>query len=241
LRLLFFQFFLKFRCEHVFVPSHYYKIFAQKKYKVNSEKIKILPLGIDLDRFAGSKQDTKKSFSSKKIQIGCVASLRRVKRIDRLIRAIGYLDTDDRNNLSVWIVGDGAEKEHLQGLTTDLGLDKHIDFIPERKNLSPYYSKMDLFILPSKSESFSLVLLEAMYFSIPIIVFKGSGGAEELVNKTGCGIVVEDEKKLARICSKLIHNPDLLQTLCEKSSEIVKQSYTIKAVVKNFLNQLDVK
>ncbi|MBD3384427.1 glycosyltransferase [candidate division KSB1 bacterium] len=234
-RLLFFQFFLQSRCRYVLVPGNYYKQVTEKKYRVKSGKIKILSLGMDLNRF--STMDRKKTkVITGKINVGCVASFRKVKRIDRLIRAIGYLDEHEKANLTVRLVGSGEEENHLRHLTRQLGLEEQIKFIAASENLSTIYSQMDLFVLPSESESFSLVLLEAMYFSIPSIVFSGSGGAEELVNKTGCGMVVDNEKQLARVFSNLIKNPVLISTLNGKSRKIVEQNYTIEAVVENFLH-----
>ncbi len=234
-RLLFFQFFLQSRCNTVLVPSNYYKLVAREKYGIRSNKINILPLGIDLKRFSNAPAK-RANVINDKINIGCVASFRKIKRIDRLIRAIGYLDEGEKNNLTVNLVGSGEEENHLRRLTRQLGLEDQIKFIATSKNVSALYSQMDLFVLPSESESFSLVLLEAMYFSIPSIVFSGSGGAEELINKTGCGMVVDDEKQLARLFSNLIKNPDLIPTLNGKSRKIVEQNYTIEAVVENFLH-----
>ncbi len=238
-RLLFFQCFLKIRCKMVLVPSNYYKSIAQKKYGIKSKKIKILPLGIDTSRFSKHTLLKNHPALNGRINIGCVASFRRVKRIDRLIRAVGTMQESDRRKIRIILVGAGECEQPLKHLARELDIDKWITFIQPEENISKYYSKMDLFVLPSESESFSLVLLEAMYFSIPGIVFSGSGGAEELIDKTGCGMVVDNEKQLAGLLSQLIKKPDLLSTLNVQSRQIVEKNYTIKSAVKNFLRLIE--
>jgi glycosyltransferase involved in cell wall biosynthesis len=238
-RLLCFRYFLKIRCKMVLVPSNYYKSIAQTKYGIKPQKIKILPLGIDITRFSKYILPKDRPATTGRINIGCVASFRRIKRIDRLIRAVGYMQKSDRKKIRIILVGAGECEQSLKHLARELYIDKQITFIQPEENISKHYSKMNLFVLPSESESFSLVLLEAMYFSIPNIVFSGSGGAEELIDKTGCGMVVDNEKQLAGLLSQLIKNPDLLSTLSVKSRQIVENNYTISAAVKNFLRLVE--
>ena len=81
-----------------------------------------------------------------------------------------------------------------------------------------YLKKSDLFLLPSESESFGLVALEAMSFGVPVIT-TSSGGVTELVmnNKNGFTCNVGDVNEMSNKSIKLLDDKKLYKSFSSNS------------------------
>ena len=86
------------------------------------------------------------------------------------------------------------------------------------KNTKTYLKKSDLFLLPSESESFGLVALEAMSFGVPVIT-TSSGGVTELVinNKNGFTCNVGDVNEMSNKSIKLLDDKKLYKSFSVNS------------------------
>ncbi len=119
-------------------------------------------------------------------RIICAARLDPVKRVDRLIDAFGSLS--DRYPLwHVDIYGDGSEKEALLRQIQRLGLQERVVIHQPTKKIYAEYMKSQLLVLSSDSESFSLVLVEAMACGLPVVATDCPYGPLEIIDdgKTG--------------------------------------------------------
>lgn len=96
----------------------------------------------------------------------------------------------------LFIVGDGPLKKELENYTKELKLTDKIIFTGflGNKEKEKYILDSSIFILPSYTESFGLVLIEAMSYGLPCIAFDSSDGARELL-KNNVGILVKDRDK----------------------------------------------
>ena len=96
----------------------------------------------------------------------------------------------------LFIVGDGPLKKELENYTKELKLTNKIIFTGflGNKEKEKYILDSSIFILPSYTESFGLVLIEAMSYGLPCIAFDSSDGARELL-KNNVGILVKDRDK----------------------------------------------
>ena len=96
----------------------------------------------------------------------------------------------------LYIVGDGPLKEELKKYTQKLELTDKIVFTGflDDKEKEKYIFDSSLFVLPSYTESFGLVLIEAMSYGLPCIAFDSSNGAKELL-KNNVGILIKDRNK----------------------------------------------
>ena len=96
----------------------------------------------------------------------------------------------------LFIVGDGPLKQELENYTKELKLTDKIIFTGflGNKEKEKYILDSSIFILPSYTESFGLVLIEAMSYGLPCIAFDSSDGAREIL-KDDVGILVKDRNK----------------------------------------------
>lgn len=111
----------------------------------------------------------------------------------------------------LFIVGDGPLKQELENYTKKLKLTDKIIFTGflGNKEKEKYILDSSIFILPSYTESFGLVLIEAMSYGLPCIAFDSSDGARELL-KDDVGILVKDrnKEKMATEIIKELKNKD---------------------------------
>jgi D-inositol-3-phosphate glycosyltransferase len=131
-----------------------------------------------------------------------VGRLDPLKGVDRLITALSFLD--HRQNLRLLIVGgDGsetAEFRSLQELTQNLGLENSVTFTGrvDHNDLPHYYSAADMLVLPSHTESFGLVGLEALACGTPVISTR-VGAMDQIIRSNENGFLVNsaDPRSLA--------------------------------------------
>lgn len=116
------------------------------------------------------------------------SNFRKVKRIDDVIKTYEMIRLKVRSKLLM--VGDGPERSNAEALCRERGLCDEVVFLGNQNPVEELYSIGDLFLMPSKSESFGLSALEAMACGIPCIT-SNAGGLPE-VNKDGeTGFVCE--------------------------------------------------
>ncbi|MBR9999656.1 MAG: glycosyltransferase family 4 protein [Cyclobacteriaceae bacterium] len=83
----------------------------------------------------------------------------------------------------IWIGGFGRNKQKIvDGFIERHGLQNHVKFPGEMADPFPVYRRFNLFFLSSREDPYPLVMLENAYLGIPVIGFKGSGGADEFLD-----------------------------------------------------------
>lgn len=139
----------------------------------------------------------------------------------------------------LFIVGDGPLKQELENYTKELKLTDKIIFTGflGNKEKEKYILDSSIFILPSYTESFGLVLIEAMSYGLPCIAFDSSDGARELL-KDDVGILVKDrnKEKMAKEIIKELKNAKK-DNYSEKGYKYC-QKYLIDNVKEAWLNML---
>jgi glycosyltransferase involved in cell wall biosynthesis len=96
------------------------------------------------------------------------------------------------------IGGDGILIDNFKKMAKDLYIDSKCKFYGEisRNDIEDFYSKLDLFILPSRYETFGIVLIEAMACGIPVIATMCGGPQDIVTPSTGILIKVDNFEEL---------------------------------------------
>ena len=111
----------------------------------------------------------------------------RVKQFDLLIRA--FANVRKERNIKLVILGEGPEREHLQTLVDKLQLRNEVYFPGFVDNPWIFMSRAKLFVLTSKIEGFSNVIVEAMAAGCPVIA-TFCGGPEDIIRDNQNGVLV---------------------------------------------------
>lgn len=132
-----------------------------------------------------------------------LASLLPVKGIDDLLAAAAELDA---GSCRLRIGGDGPERERLQRRANELGIADRVDWLGRltRERLREQYRTCDCFVLPSRHESFGIVLAEATACGKPVVATR-SGGPESIVTpENGLLVEVGDVAALAEALQTMV-------------------------------------
>ncbi len=143
-----------------------------------------------------------------------VGRIQPLKGPDVAVRALAALN---RSNALLLIVGGASglegdqEMQLLRTLMTELGVEDQVRFIEPQPHhiLSTYYRAADAVIVPSRSESFGLVALEASACGVPVVA-SGVGGLLTLVDHGSTGFLVPDRdpQLYAQYISEILDHPD---------------------------------
>jgi glycosyltransferase involved in cell wall biosynthesis len=101
--------------------------------------------------------------------IGNLGRLHRTKRLDVLIRAFKKISEEKGRKAKLLLIGDGPDRERLELLVNELGLEKDVHFPGFIPRGDKVLSLFDIFVLPTTFEGCSNVLVEAMARGLPII------------------------------------------------------------------------
>lgn len=141
------------------------------------------------------------------------------KDIDHL-RAI----FDERDDLCLAIVGDGPDRERLEEVFA--GTKTHFLGFKHGEDLSKAFATGDAFVFPSTSETFGLVISEAMASGIPVIAAESEPTVEQITdNETGLIYESGNTESLMKAINS-VDNPLLMQKLSLKGrSEALKYTW----------------
>lgn len=141
-----------------------------------------------------------------------ISNFRKVKRVNDVIEVFNLVSK--MHKCKLLMIGDGPERLEAEQLCRKYELSKKIKFLGKLKLIENILSFADVFLLPSETESFGLVALEAMA-SKTVVISTNSGGLPEvnIDNKTGFLSDVGDIDKMSKDISNLLSNKELLETM----------------------------
>ena len=140
-----------------------------------------------------------------------ISNFREVKRVEDVIKI--FYQVNKRKKVQLLMIGDGPDRSKCENLARKLGIHKKIKFLGKLKVIEDLLAISDIFLLPSQTESFGLVALEAMA-SNTAVVSSNSGGLPEvnIDGVTGFLSDVGDINKMSNDICCLIANSNLLNS-----------------------------
>ncbi len=140
-----------------------------------------------------------------------VSNFRPVKRIQDVISV--FHKVQQQLPARLLMVGDGPESESAEKQVKELGLEDNVLFLGNSNEIDKILCFSDLFILPSRTESFGLAALEAMAASTPVIS-SNTGGLPEvnIHGETGFLSEVGDVEDMAKNAIRILEDAPRLET-----------------------------
>lgn len=173
------------------------KVSFMKKYTV-----KVINNGIDLNVFCQYQSDIRLKYhlENKYVILGVAFGWGMRKGLDIFIELSRRLD--DRFKIMLVGTDDNIDKQ----------LPKNIISIHRTNNqqeLAKIYSAADLFVNPTREDTYPTVNMEAIACGTPVLTFRTGGSPEIPDNQTGCVVSVDDidemERQIIRICTENIY------------------------------------
>jgi glycosyltransferase involved in cell wall biosynthesis len=99
-----------------------------------------------------------------------------------LIEAVRHLPAEQRGRMVLLFLGSGPEQQNLvEAAAREPRVAAHFAGFQNQSRVSPYYHAADLFVLPSNSETWGLVVNEALHHGLPCVVTEAVGCAADLI------------------------------------------------------------
>lgn len=150
-----------------------------------------------------------------------------LKGADTLLNAVAQLSAEPRfDDVMTLVIGEdsgdgaaaGGERRRLEALAATHGLTSRVRFLGavEHDELADYYDLADVFVMPSRTETFGLVALEAQAVGTPVVA-SAVGGLTEIVEHESTGILVAAQRpdEFAGAMARLLDDPGLRERMGE--------------------------
>lgn len=220
----------------------------------DEEKIVVIPLGLDLSKYAKSDQLRERgrqkylSRGSSKFLVAAIGRLTGIKNHRLLLEAISLLeDKGEARRFQFMCVGDGELKRELIDLTEKLNIQHRVIFTGWEKDMSLVYGAIDLLVLTSKNEGTPVTMIEAMAAGRPVVA-TNVGGVRDLIGKIEevrpegfClgkrGILVPpgDTSALAEALLFVEKNPITMSRIAVQAKEFVLEKYDVVRSLDNIM------
>lgn len=203
-----------------------------KNEKIPPEKIYVIKNGIEINQKHTSKNvETDK----KEIVLGCAARLSREKGHSYLLRAFKTAKTKIPN-LKLLLAGEGIMRVPLEKLAQELEISHDVRFLGLIDDMNNFFTRIDIFILPSLQEGIPLALLEAMAAEKPIIA-TAVGGIPEVIDNGSDGILISaaDEHELKSAIISAIQNEERRKEMAHNARNKIIENFSLAKTI----NQLE--
>lgn len=155
-----------------------------------------------------------------------VGSVTPRKGLHLLLEACTILEKQNFHNYTLLIVGDGAQREELEGFCQNTNLTERVKWLGNKDygQLGTFFRAADVFVLPTLEDTWGVVVSEAMVVGKAILCSKWAGAAEMVVDgENGYIFDPYNPEKLAEMMSRFISNPDLISSMGHKSQQLMAQ------------------
>ncbi len=205
-----------------------------QKLEVPAEKIRLLPLGVDLQAFAPVSNDERnkcrKALGVPKDRL-CIGSFQKdgegweegdspklIKGPDVFLDAVEKLSKDHW----IFVLLTGPARGYVKNGLDSIGVPYRHDRLENVSLLPPYYHCLDLYMVVSREEGGPKSVLESMASGTPLVTTRVGMAVDIAVDGENALVVdIEDAEGLARAASTILNDPGLAKRLTENAGKTV--------------------
>jgi glycosyltransferase involved in cell wall biosynthesis len=213
---------------------------ARKNLPITPDRVMELPYGLETDRYRpGRSEKLRESLGlgPEKIVLGVLSRLDPLKGQMEAVRAMPMI-LDKYPNAHLLMAGDetvhlrGVEKKRIEAEIGRRGLKDKVTILPYQRDVPELLRGIDLFLLPSHYESYSISLIEAKLCGVPVVAAE-SGGVRQNLGYGEFGILVKpkDPASLASGVIKTLDDMDAAKKRAEKARENALKRYDKERIV----------
>ena len=193
------------------------------RLRLTAAQCAVIPNGVDTKVFRPGRDRSIRAelgLSDDTVLIGAIGNVRKPKAYDVLLRAARAL-IDRSHRFHLVIAGDCANDlgRQLEQLKRDLGIDRHVTFLGLRPDVSRVLNNLDVFVLSSHTEGFSIACIEAMACGIPVVATRSGGPEQILEGEAGLLVPTGDPESLALAIERIISSKESGGSFDRKSNQ----------------------
>ncbi len=210
-------------------------------YKIKKE-IMVIPNAINLNIF--KEKDDKQcrilkeqlNLAEDDVVILYVGRISFEKNIDKIIQSLAIVREKSRQRVKLLLVGDGTAMKQMKSLVKSLNLEELVRFVGSVNNdmVKYYYQISDIFAFTSTSETFGMVIIEALASGLPVLAIKAPGVVDIVTDGVDAMLAEDDVTQFADRMAILISNQELRQKL-STGAAVTARRYSIDTVSEEML------
>ena len=212
--------------------SEFLKRETVRDFTVPEERIEVIPNFVDTAVYRpGLEPCHREAFALEGEKIVMhISNYRAVKRVEDVVSVFARLTAKQPSRLV--LIGDGPERPRVLMRADELGVRDRVLFLGKHTSVHELLSCADLFLLPSGSESFGLVALEAMACGVPVVA-SNVGGLPEVIEHgtTGYMFDIGDIDGMVEAGLRILGDDDLWRSLSDAGRALAEERFSAERVV----------
>jgi glycosyltransferase involved in cell wall biosynthesis len=214
------------RCNGFVVPGQMAREYIRGR-EIKDDIIFTAPNAVENDLFAAAAADARRNARERRMELTLpdryflfAGRLVREKGVFELLSAYAKLDEQIRRQVGLVFVGDGASRQELEEQAAGIspGVIRFAGFA-HREQLAAHYALADVMVLPTYTDTWGLVVNEAMACGSPVILSRAAGCAADLLKENWNGLLIppRDVPSLASAMKSIASQPDLRAKMAANS------------------------
>lgn len=212
------------------------------------KNIKVVGVGLDTEKFEIKSENTNEILEKlkKKKENENLKYLLYIGRIEDRRNIVFLIEVFEKvlqsnENIRLILVGKGEKKyinKCFEFAKERKVFDKiiYIESIPQNE-LPELYKISDVFLLPTKYEIFGMVLLEAMYFGLPVVTTLNGGSSILIKNDIKNGYIYDNEQRCIELVNEILDDENDIRMIGKNARKVVKKKYTWEKIADKMLNE----
>ncbi len=223
--------------DRITAVSRYLKERAEAAFGI-TRPIDVVYNFVDPKVFAPRKRTTLRLAPPETRIIMHASNFRPVKNIPTVIQV--FAEVRKRVLSKLVMVGDGPEKAGAEHLARELGVERDVLFLGNQDCMEELLPLADVFLLPSSSESFGLVALEAMSAEVPVVA-STAGGLPEVVEHGVTGFLHDSQHVAGFVSSvlRLLQNGPLRRAMGRRARRVARERFSVDEMVGRYMRVYD--
>lgn len=215
--------------------SEYLKQETVDHFRVTPDAIEVIPNFVDTSLYEAGRSPCRKRLlmSESEKLVMHVSNFRPVKRIRDVVRIFAGIRREVPSRLV--FVGDGPERPEAVDEAQSLGVSDRVIFLGKQDSVAELMACADLLLLPSQSESFGLVALEAMAAGVPVVASR-TGGLPEVVEDGATGFLrpIGATEEMAEAAVGLLRDPARWAEFSRAARVVARERFGTEVIVPQY-------
>ena len=215
--------------------SEYLREETERRFGVPADRIEVVPNFVDVKQYDRQRYPCRRDalIRTGERLIVHISNFRSVKRVRDVVRIFAAISHEVPSRLV--LVGDGPDRPEASAEADLLGIADRVLFLGKQDSVAELLVCADLFLLPSESESFGLVALEAMASRVPVIATAVGGLPEVVVHgETGHLAPVGDVEGMAAAGVRILRDEDLWRRMGRAARERAESQFSTERVIPRY-------